>query len=257
MFNPFKKQTIYLDNARLVLARENLEIQEAYKSLDAKDKKALSIFSNDVKRMILRGGVDIWEKYDIAKTTLNNYKNENKDEVVNDLIVELISDREEDHWEWEQEKEKEKKKWSPKKAKDYPIYALVIYGVVVSVFFTMTALFQFFSLTPDGLRFGHKICIEEGLEMGRMVCEAWEENPSSFSPVGEGLFDMLKRIGIMIGVLWFPYMAHEWYKQRKVEGLHYLELKKQYEEIENSVEEEQDEIIRMAKKIFDNESDNK
>ena len=160
MFNPFKKQTIFLDNARFALARENLEIQEAYKSLDAKDKKALSIFSNDVKRMILRGGVDIWEKYDIAKTTFNNYKNENKDAVVNDLIVEMISDREEIYW----KQEKEKEKWDQWESN--PKKVLVVYGVVVSVLFTMTALFQFFSLTPDGLRFGHKICIEEGLEMG-------------------------------------------------------------------------------------------
>lgn len=105
--------------------------------------------------------------------------------------------------------------WNPKSAKDYLIYTLVVYGVVVSVIFTMMALYQFTSLTPDGTRFGYKVCVDEGVEMGREVCEAWESNPSYYRPAGEELFDILKRIGILIGVLWFPYMAYKWHKQRK------------------------------------------
>ena len=186
----------------------------------------------------------------------NNYKNENKDAVVNDLIVEMISDREEIYW----KQEKEKEKWDQWESN--PKKVLVVYGVVVSVLFTMTALFQFFSLTPDGLRFGHKICIEEGLEMGQMACEAWEVNPPSFSPAGEDLFDMLKRTGIMIGILWFPYITYKWYKKRKAEGLYYLKLKEQYEEIEkeNTTKKGNEEFQKELEKykyLFDGESDTK
>ena len=215
MFNPFKKQIIYFENEKLALARETLEILEVYKSLDAKDKKALSIFNNDVRRLILRAGdhFPTDEKYEIAKTTFNNYRNENKDAVVNDLIVERILDREEIHEKQKQEKEK----WTQWETN--PKKALVVYGVVVSVLFTVMALYQFTvnPLTSDGLRFGHRVCIDEGVEMGREVCEAWEPNPSYYTPAGEDILDMLKRIGIMIGVLWFPYITYKWYKKRKAE----------------------------------------
>ncbi len=128
--------------------------------------------------------------------------------------------------------------WNPKNSKEYLIYASVVYLVAVSVIFTVIALFQFASLTPDGTRFGYKVCVDEGVEMGREVCEAWESNPSYYRPAGEELFDILKRIGIMIGVLWFPYMAYEWYKKRK------------------SGEEFQ-KVLEKNKHIFDSESADK
>ncbi|OGE29964.1 hypothetical protein A3C59_02495 [Candidatus Daviesbacteria bacterium RIFCSPHIGHO2_02_FULL_36_13] len=105
--------------------------------------------------------------------------------------------------------------WNPKSSKEYLIYTTVVYVVVVSVIFTMMAIYQFTSLTPDGTRFGYKTCVDEGVEMGREVCEAWEANPSYYRPAGEELFGILKRTVIMIGGLWFPYMTYKWYKQRK------------------------------------------
>ena len=111
--------------------------------------------------------------------------------------------------------EQEKKMWNPESTQEYLIYTLVVYVVVVSIIFTTSALFQFASLTPDGTRFGYRVCIDAGYEMGREVCEAYESNPSYYRPAGGELFDILKRIGIVIGALWFPYMGYKWYKQRK------------------------------------------